>query len=192
MPVPADAEAGVTDVLLTSAAVDTTVTVPLTVTSGSAGGGGATPPIPADPGGTPPAAGVQSGGAWAAVSLSDGGRVEQGGTLSVTLTGLEPAQTVAATLFSEPIPVSGIPAADGLGALQFDIPIPSDFDLGAHRLVLTTAGEDPIQVGVTVLTPGALAATGTQLPWGLALSGAFLVVAGGIAFTMRKRRVSVG
>ena len=37
--------------------------------------------------------------------------VEQGGTLPVTVSGLEPGQRITATLFSEPIVVSGIPAA---------------------------------------------------------------------------------
>ncbi|MGC0369420.1 choice-of-anchor I family protein [Microbacterium sp. SLBN-111] len=42
--------------------------------------------------------------------------------------------------------------------------------------------------GATAGRPGSLATTGTELPWGLALGGAFLVVAGGLAFVLRKRR----
>ncbi|WP_292705843.1 LPXTG cell wall anchor domain-containing protein, partial [Microbacterium sp. SCN 71-17] len=37
-------------------------------------------------------------------------------------------------------------------------------------------------------SPGALATTGTEVPWGLALGGAFFLVAGGLAFALRKRR----
>jgi hypothetical protein len=83
--------------------------------------------------------------------------------------------------------VSNIPAADASGTIRFAVQIPAGFDLGAHRLVITTAGQDPIQVGVTVVRPGALAVTGAELPWGIALAGAFLVVAGGLAFALRRR-----
>jgi LPXTG-motif cell wall-anchored protein len=84
--------------------------------------------------------------------------------------------------------VGSIPAADASGTVRFAVRIPAGFDLGAHRLVITTAGQDPIQVGVTVVAPGALAATGGEAPWGIALGGAFLLVAGGLAFALRKRR----
>jgi LPXTG-motif cell wall-anchored protein len=133
---------------------------------------------------------VQTGGTWAKVALSNGGRVEQGTALQVTLTGLTPGQRVAATLFSTPITVSNIPAADASGTTRFAVQIPAGFDLGAHRLVITTAGQDPIQVGVTVVRPGALAATGAETPWGIALAGALLLVAGGLAVTLRKRRTT--
>ncbi|MFG6444952.1 choice-of-anchor I family protein [Microbacterium sp. P07] len=146
------------------------------------------PPTPVDPGGTPPAVGTQVGGDWADVSLSNGGRVEQGGSLKVTVSGLEPGQQIAATLFSDPIAVSGIPAANAAGTTTFSIAIPADFDLGAHRLVVTAAGVEPISVGVMVTAPGALAATGSEMPYGIALGAGFLLVAGGLVFALRKRR----
>ncbi|MFG6402919.1 choice-of-anchor I family protein [Microbacterium sp. P04] len=152
------------------------------------GTGPATPPTPVNPGGTPPAAGVQTGGTWADVALSNGGRVEQGGTLSVTVSDLDPGQQISATLFSDPIVVGAIPAANASGTTTFAIAIPADFDLGAHRLVITAAGEDPISVGVTVVSRGALAATGAELPWGIALGGAALLLTGGLAFALRSRR----
>jgi 2',3'-cyclic-nucleotide 2'-phosphodiesterase (5'-nucleotidase family) len=150
--------------------------------------GTGTPPAPVNPGGTPPAAGQQTGGDWADVTLSNGGRAEQGGSLRVTVSDLDPGQQIAATLFSDPIVVTGIPAANAAGVTSFSIAIPADFDLGAHRLVITSAGLDPIQVGVTIVRSGALAVTGSELPWGIALAGGFLLVAGGLAFALRSRR----
>lgn len=147
------------------------------------------PPTPTNPGGSLPATGEQAGGTWAKVVLGGGGRVEQGGTLSVTVTGLDADQQIAATLFSEPIAVSGIPAADSRGQVTFSVRIPADFALGSHRLVITAAGETPIQLGVSVVRPGALAATGSELPWGIALAGGFLLVAGG-ALAVRRRRTA--
>ena len=155
-------------------------------------GPGTTPPAPTNPGGTPPAAGTQVGGDWADVSLSNGGRVEQGRALTVTVSGLAPGQQIAATLFSEPLVVAGIPAANAQGITTFAVAIPADFAVGAHRLVITTAGEEAISVGVTVVASGALAATGAELPWGIALGAGFLLVAGGLAFALRKRRTVVG
>ena len=147
-------------------------------------------PEPTDPGGELPGTGEQTGGDWAEVTLSNDGRVEQGGTLTVTLTGLEAGQQVAATLFSDPIEVTGIPAASTDGSIRFSVEIPADFELGAHRLVITTDGEDPIEIGVDVVEEGALAATGAELPWGIALGGAFLLVAGGVAFAIRRRQTA--
>ena len=147
-------------------------------------------PEPTDPGGELPGTGEQTGGDWAEVTLSNDGRVEQGGTLTVTLTGLEAGQQVAATLFSDPIKVTGIPAASTDGSIRFSVEIPADFELGAHRMVITTDGEDPIEIGVDVVEEGALAATGAELPWGIALGGAFLLVAGGVAFAIRRRQTA--
>ncbi|WP_374975900.1 choice-of-anchor I family protein [Microbacterium trichothecenolyticum] len=150
--------------------------------------GTTTPPTPVNPGGNPPAAGAQRGGDWAKVDVGPG-RVEQGGTLRVSLSGLEPGQTVAATLFSDPVVVSGIPAADAQGRLSFTVVIPSDIALGDHRLVITSAGLDPIEVGVTVVAPGALAATGSEFPWGITVGGAaVLMIAGAALFVIRRRR----
>jgi 2',3'-cyclic-nucleotide 2'-phosphodiesterase (5'-nucleotidase family) len=147
-------------------------------------------PTPTTPAPTPtpslPATG--SGTDWADVSLSNGGRVEQGGTLTVTVSDLEPGQQIGATLFSDPIVVTAIPAANAAGVTTFVIAIPADFALGAHTLVVTAEGEDPISAAVTVVASGALAATGSELPWGIALGGATLLLAGGLAYAMRKRR----
>lgn len=50
-------------------------------------------------------------------------------------------------------------------------------------------GQPGAQPGNAGVRPGnGLAVTGTELPWGIALAGGFLVVAGGLAFALRKRR----
>lgn len=123
---------------------------------------------------------------WATVDIGSGA-VEQGGSLSVRLSGLEPGQQVAATLFSNPIVVPGIPAADASGKVAFTVRIPADLALGAHTLVIESAGFEPIAVGVTVVAPGQLAVTGAQLPWAIALGAALLVVLGSALVALRRR-----
>ncbi|MCP2635807.1 bifunctional metallophosphatase/5'-nucleotidase [Microbacterium sp. HD4P20] len=123
---------------------------------------------------------------WATVDVGSG-RVEQGGSLPVKVSGLEPGQQISATLFSEPIVVQGIPAADASGNVSFTVRIPSDLPLGAHTLVIESAGFEPLSVSVTVVAPGQLAVTGAQLPWGIALAAALLVVLGGAIVVMRRR-----
>ncbi|MDQ1085295.1 MULTISPECIES: choice-of-anchor I family protein [Microbacterium] len=56
----------------------------------------------------------------------------------------------------------------------------------------STGGPDaqPGQSGAAGTRPGSgLAVTGTEMPWGIALAGGFLVVAGGLAAALRRRRV---
>ncbi|GAA1724832.1 choice-of-anchor I family protein [Microbacterium paludicola] len=126
-------------------------------------------------------------GAWVEIELSST-TVEQGGTLGVELTGLEPGQVVGATLFSDPIVVEGLPAADANGAIAFDIAIPADFEVGPHTLEITSEGLDPVTAQLSVVASGALAATGAQQsPWGLALAAAGLIAAGGLLLILRRR-----
>jgi len=124
--------------------------------------------------------------AWAKVSLSSD-RVEQGGTIEVTVSELEPGQQIGATLHSEPRVITGIPAADASGTVRFDVAIPADFALGAHTLVITSGDHDPIKAPLTVVRAGELATTGMQAPWGLALLAALLLVAGSVIYVTRKR-----
>lgn len=105
------------------------------------------------------------------------------------------------------------------GTARVTVPIPADAPVGAQDVVVLvneTTGTEvtvPITVGEPGSNepgtgepgtgnpgtgtpgngtgPGSLAITGTELPLGLALGGAFLLVAGGIAFLMRKRREGV-
>jgi 5'-nucleotidase len=159
--VPGSVATGASEVTLTTNVAGTLVTVPVTIAAPGAG-------------------------PWASVSLSSD-RVEQGGTLRVSVSGLEPGQQISATLFSDPIVVSGIPAADADGRTSFSIAIPADFALGAHTLEITAAGETPLRFGVTVVARGALAVTGAEPPLGFALAGAFLLVAGGLMYALRRR-----
>ena len=115
------------------------------------------------------------------------GTVEQGGTLTVELSGLTPGQTVSATLFSDPIVVDAIPTANAQGEITFIVGIPADFDTGAHTLVLESEGYESVEIPVTVVAAGSLAATGAEVPWGLALIAAFLVVIGGTIAVTRRR-----
>lgn len=167
---PAGTAAGATEVTLTTDAAGTTVTVPLTV------GDEPTPGPGAD---------------WATIDVGSG-TVEQGGSLPVKVSGLEPGQQISATLFSDPIVVQGIPAADASGTVSFTVRIPSDLPVGAHRLVIESAGFEPLSASVTVVAPGQLAVTGAQAPWAIALIAALLVVLGGMLVIMRRRPVARG
>jgi 5'-nucleotidase len=131
------------------------------------------------------------GADWATVDIGSG-TVEQGGSLPVKVSGLRPGQRISATLFSEPIAVQGIPAADEDGTVSFAVQIPGDLPLGEHTLVIESAGFDPIELAVTVVTPGALAITGAQRPWGIALAAALLVALGGALVVTRRRPASRG
>ncbi|KAA9157987.1 hypothetical protein F6B41_04305 [Microbacterium lushaniae] len=147
---------------------------------------GPTPTPTPDPTGSPDPSDPDD--SWAVVRVSPR-TVEQGGSVSVEVTGLREGQTIGATVFSDPIVVAGIPAADGTGRTSFTVRIPADFALGAHTLEVTSAGETPIRVGLTVVAAGSLAATGAQVPWMLAFLAAFLCVAGGLLTVLRRRPV---
>lgn len=99
---------------------------------------------------------IATDAAWAVVSVGTGS-VMQGEELEVTVTGLKPGQQIAAELHSDPIIVSGIPAADANGTTQFSVPIPADFQTGDHMLMVDSAGmvriETPVTVTAAPVTP---------------------------------------
>ncbi|QLD11509.1 choice-of-anchor I family protein [Microbacterium oleivorans] len=143
-----------------------------------------------EPGDGEPGEGEQPAQPWAIVELGSAS-VAQGGTLSVTVTGLEPGRQIAATLFSEPLVASGIPAADGAGRTAFSVAIPRDFATGAHRLVVTSGSLTPIEVEVTVTAAapaGTIAVTGGAVPLGFVIAGVLALVAGGLLVAARRRR----
>ena len=146
------------------------------------------PSQPSEPGqpGEPTQPGSGAHAAWATINVGSG-VVEQGGTLSVSVTGLAPGQQIGATLHSDPIEITGIPAADAAGRTAFTVAIPQDFALGAHTLVVTTADADPIEIPVQVVAPGQLAVTGAQLPLGMLFLGVLAIVIGGLFLVTRKR-----
>ncbi|MEH3089438.1 MAG: hypothetical protein PGN24_07545 [Microbacterium arborescens] len=162
---PADLAEGTTELVLTTDVAGTTVTVPVQVAAA----------------GTEPGAGP-----WAEVSLSTT-RVEQGGFIDVRVAGLDAGQQIEASLFSEPIAVRGIPAADANGATSFRVAIPADLPLGAHTLRISAAGEQPLEYGITVVRAGALATSGAELPLGVLLAASMLIVAGGVLAVTRRR-----
>ncbi|GAA3662070.1 choice-of-anchor I family protein [Microbacterium marinilacus] len=129
-------------------------------------------------------------GPWVEISLGSA-EVEQGDTLDVVLTGLQPGQAVGATLHSEPIVVEGLPAADEDGEIAFSIGIPADFEVGPHTLEITSAELDPVTAELTVVAAAPLAATGGGTPWGLAVGAAGLMAAGGLLLALRRRGASV-
>ena len=115
--------------------------------------------------------------------------VERGGKVRVTVTGLSAGEQVTAELHSRVIRISGIPAADAAGRVVFDAQIPADVAAGAHTIVVARGDGTVIaRAAITVVAPGQLATTGAQAPLGAALLGAFLLVAGGLAWTMRRPR----
>jgi len=137
-------------------------------------------PQPSGPTASPTTAGVT-------VSASTA-RVEQGGSFSVTVTGLKGGEQISATLHSTPVAITGIPAAGANGTVVFRVSVPAALELGRHTVIITRAdGTTQTPLFVEVVRPGALAATGAQLPWGLALTGVFLLVSAAALFALRRR-----
>ncbi|PTT17373.1 hydrolase, partial [Microbacterium sp. HMWF026] len=77
--------------------------------------------------------------------------IERGGTFTVTVTGLAPGEQITAELHSDPLRITGIPAADAAGRVSFSVRVPSDFAAGAHTLIVQRADGSVIaRQGVTV------------------------------------------
>ena len=107
----------------------------------------------------------------------------------MTVTGLEAREQVTAELRSDPIRVSGIPAADANGRVAFDVRIPADLATGGHTIVVFGADGQVIgSAAITVVASGQLAVTGAQAPLGGALLAALLLVAGGVLWSVRPAR----
>lgn len=114
------------------------------------------------------------------------GRVEQGDSFTVNISGLLPGQQIAATLFSNPIVITGIPAAGTDGRVSFTVTVPANLTPGAHTLVLTS-GTGEVRLAVTVLADGTLAATGGTFPIGFVTVLAAVALALGV-LALRRRR----
>lgn len=149
-----------------------------------------TPPATEPPATEPPATEQPSnpGQAWAQVDVGEG-RVEAGGSLSVTVSDLEPGQQIGAVIHSDPLTVTGIPAADAQGAVTFSAKIPADFALGEHTLEISADGRDPIVIDITVVAAGSLAVTGGQVPLMLLIVTLGLLTTGAL-LTARRRRAA--
>ncbi len=115
-------------------------------------------------------------------------RVEQGGSFTVTVTGLNPREQVTATLNSTPTVITGIPAADASGTVSFRVAVPAALAPGTHTVVVTRADGSVLPaLAIEVERKGTLAATGAQGPWGLALAAGVLLAGGGLVFALRRR-----
>ncbi len=115
--------------------------------------------------------------------------VERGGTVVVTVTGLQAAEQIRAELRSDPIRIAGIPAADADGRVTFSVQIPGNLPAGAHSIVVFRAdGTELPRLGITVVATGQLATTGAQAPLGAGLLAASLLVAGGALWVIRRPR----
>jgi len=130
----------------------------------------------------------ESGGDQAKLSLSDL-KVEQGGTVTVTVSGLDAGEQLAATLHSDPLVIAGIPAADAQGMVRFAVHVPADFGIGLHTLVVTTDTRAPLRATLTVVAAGDLATTGGSFPWGFWVTIALLLLVGGAISVRRRRQV---
>lgn len=148
----------------------------------------ATPTVTASPTATATTAPTTSPAVRPLATLS-ASTVERGGTVRVTISGLQAGEQVSAELHSEPVRITGIPAADAAGRVVFDVRVPADFAAGAHTVIVTGADTTVIaRLPLTVVAKGTLAATGAQPALGAGLLGAFLLVGGGIAWSLRSRR----
>lgn len=138
----------------------------------------------ASPTATPTATPAPTVGASATASTST---VAQGDTLTVTVSGLKPGEQVSAVLHSDPITVTGIPAADTNGRVAFRVQIPSDLAPGAHTIVVTRADGTPLApLALTVVPVGALATTGATLPVALIVMALIALLIGTVAISRRR------
>lgn len=148
-----------------------------------------TPVDPTDPGeGELPETGGDTD--WATIDIGSG-TVEQGGSLPVAISGLTAGQQVGATLYSDPIVITGIPAADADGRTAFVVRVPSSLELGAHTLVISAPGQADIRVAVEVVAPSALAATGGTFPIGFVTVLAVMATIAGAMVLRRSRRAQL-
>jgi len=135
-----------------------------------------------------PTSGSGGQAAGAPVARATAQRVAQGGSFSVTVTGLAAGEQIAATLHSDPLTVTGIPAADANGAVTFRVDVPTGFATGAHTLVITRAGGGAFaSLPVEVVPAPALAVTGMDMSPGLAIGAILALIAGFILVVGRRR-----
>ena len=138
---------------------------------------------------------VLAGTDWASVTVGDAG-FTPGERVTVTVSGLNPGQKITGTLYSTPVNL-GTFAANAAGIATFSAMIPTNTPVGAHTLVITSIGLEPISIAVAVVAPGsagagasgvsALPALGASLaPAGLA--ALLLLLGGGLILARRKRQ----
>ncbi|WP_295836595.1 LPXTG cell wall anchor domain-containing protein, partial [uncultured Microbacterium sp.] len=115
--------------------------------------------------------------------------VAQGGSYTVTVTGLTPGEQISAILRSTPLTITGIPAADAAGKVTFRVTVPADFATGAHTLTITRAdGTTLTPLTLEVVAASSLATTGGAVSFAALLAGAGAVLAGAVMLVVRRRR----
>jgi len=116
--------------------------------------------------------------------------VSPGDVVTVTVSGLNADEQVSAVLHSDPITVTGIPAADAEGRVAFRVEIPSDLAAGSHTIVISRAdGTTLSPIVITVVPAGALASTGASFPLALVIIALFALIVG---VAIRSRRHAAG
>jgi len=138
---------------------------------------------------------VLAGTDWASIDVGDA-VFAPGEKFSVTVSGLNPGQKITGTLHSTPVNL-GTFAANSAGVVSFSAVIPADTTVGAHSLVISAVGLEPITVAVTVAATAAAAVSSTSavgaipaLGVDLAPAGvaALLLLLGGSLLLARRRR----
>jgi LPXTG-motif cell wall-anchored protein len=146
-------------------------------------------PTPQPTASAQPTPGASVSPATTATATASATRVAQGGSYTVTVTGLIPGEQISAILRSTPLTITGIPAADAAGKVTFRVTVPADFATGAHTLTITrAAGTTLTPLPVEVVAASALATTGGAVSFAALLAGAGAVLAGAVVLVMRRRR----
>ena len=144
-----------------------------------------------DPGTDP---GTDVGTSWANVALSTR-VVTAGQPLTVSIDGLESGQQVTATLNSIPVNL-GTYTADAAGTVTFTASIPRSTAVGAHTIVISSAGLASISTSLTVVAATTAAGSTAQLPAlgvelaSAALAAGLLLLLGGALLIARHRRTA--
>ncbi|WP_233201802.1 choice-of-anchor I family protein [Cryobacterium sp. Y11] len=141
---------------------------------------------------------VLAGTDWASVDAGDA-VFTPGERVTVTVSGLNPGQLITGTLYSVPVDL-GTFAANAAGVATFSAVIPANTPVGAHTLVISSVGLQPISLAVTVVAVGSATAATTTSALGVipALGGslapiglaALLLLLGGGLLLVRRQRLA--
>jgi len=138
---------------------------------------------------TQPSPGATSSPAAKPTVTTSAVRVAQGRSFTVSISGLQPGEQVAAVLHSQPLTITGIPAADAAGSVTFRVAVPADFATGAHTLIVTRADGSVLdRLAIEVVAAGSLATTGAGVPFAATFFGVSTLLAGAGLLALRRRR----
>ena len=140
---------------------------------------------------------VLAGTDWATVDAGDA-TFTPGERVTVTVSGLNPGQEITGTLYSVPVNL-GTFAANSAGVAAFSAVIPANTPVGAHTLVITSIGLQPINLAVTVVAAGSATAASSTSALGaipdlgaslapIGIAALLLLLGGGLLLAQRKRR----